>query len=102
MYRKQSKNNLSTKREFIWLTRLTKVTTKLLQYLHHHVCISESIRESAETTVLQDIIFTLAINRPSFACSMLITATFYVMGIDLNTSKTSHDSLISIAVIVKT
>jgi hypothetical protein len=33
---------------------------------------------------------------------MLFTATFYVMGIDLNTLKTSHDSLISIAVIVKT
>jgi len=30
---------------------------------------------------------------------MLITATFYVMGINLNTLKTSHDSVISIAVI---
>jgi len=49
-----------------------------------------------------DKIFILAINRLSSACSMLITATFYVMGIDLNTLKTSHDSLILIAVIVKT
>jgi len=31
-----------------------------------------------------------------------ITATFYVMGIVLNTSKTSHDSVDSTAVIVKT
>jgi len=49
-----------------------------------------------------DEIFILAINKLSSACSMLITATFYVMGIDLNTLKTSHDLLISIAVIVKT
>jgi len=33
---------------------------------------------------------------------MLIPATFYVMGIDLNSLKTSHGSLISIAVIEKT
>jgi len=49
-----------------------------------------------------DKIFILAINRLSSACSMLIIVTFYVMGIDLNTLKTSHNSLISIAVIVKT
>jgi len=49
-----------------------------------------------------DKIFILAINSLSSACSLLITATFYVMGIDLNTLKTSHDLLISIAVIVKT
>jgi len=35
-------------------------------------------------------IFILAINRLSSACSLLIMATFYVMGIDLNTLKTSH------------
>jgi len=48
-----------------------------------------------------DKIFILVINRLS-SDSMLITATFYVMGIDLNTLKSSHDSLISTAVIVKT
>jgi len=49
-----------------------------------------------------DKVFILVINRLSSACSILITAKFYVMGIHLNTLKTSHDLLISIAVIVKT
>jgi len=34
-----------------------------------------------------DQIFILATNRLSSACSMVITATFYVMGIDLNLDK---------------
>jgi len=43
-------------------------------------------------------------NKLASACSMLITAKFYVMGIDINTLNTSQDSLISIilAVVVKT
>jgi len=68
-------------------------TMKLLLYVHR-VSIGESIRESAETVLQNDKFLILAINRLSPACSMLITATIYV--IDLNTLKTSQDALISI------
>jgi len=60
--------------------------------------VSALVKTLVQKLRYNDNIFILA----SSACSMLITATIYVMGIDLNTSKTSHDSLISIAVIVKT
>jgi len=65
LYRKQSKNNLSTQHEFIWTTRYeindAHCTMKLLLYVHDRVTSTDC-----------------------HPCSMLIKATFYVMGIDLN------------------
>jgi len=70
-------------------------TTKLLLY---HVCIGESIRECRHRFEIIRSSFSRSINCHLLA--LLITATFYVMGTDLNTSKTSHNLLISIAVLV--
>jgi len=64
---------------------------KLLLYVHHRVCIGECRNY---VTMISS-----SFSWQTSACSMLITATFYVMGIDLNILKTS---LISIAAIVKT
>jgi len=80
--------------------RTLHCTTKLLLYVHHRVCISESIRDCRKLRC-NDKIFILVINRlPSSAhCS---SQQHFMWGIDLNILKTTHDLLISIAVIVKT
>jgi len=43
--------------------------------------------ERVQKLHFNEMIFILRINSLSSACSMLITAPFYVMGIDLNTLK---------------
>ena len=79
------------------------LSLKIVQYCIYIIVFAlVKALERVQKLRCNDKIFILAINTLSSVCSMLITATFYVMGIDLNTLKTSHDSLISIAVILKT
>lgn len=79
------------------------LSLKIVQYCIYIIVFAlVKALERVQKLRCNDKIFILAINTLSSVCSMLITATFYVMGKDINTLKTSHDSLISIAVIVKT